>query len=180
VSIGPYLAKSTFGQGSRLKPALSGVLGVDVAAAGALVKLATSPGRIRPRRPLPLTWRKSMPRSRASLRTDGPPYRMSNAASGTLRAANAEGMSNAASGALGAASAGVGAAAGSAAAGDGAGGGAGRACAATASVTSVRMTAPSLTRSPSLTFKSATTPPSGDGTSIEALSDSNVTSGCSG
>src|SRR5262245_22462293 len=42
------------------------------------------------------------------------------------------------------------------------------------------MTAPSLTRSPSLTFKSATTPPSGDGTSMDALSDSSVTSGCSG
>src|SRR5246127_2627241 len=88
-------------------------------------------------------------------------------------------MSNAASGTLGAASAGVGAAAGAAAAGDGAGGGAGRACAATASVTSVRMTAPSLTRSPTLTFRSATFPPSGEGTSIEALSDSSVTSGCS-
>src|SRR6266566_3634304 len=57
---------------------------------------------------------------------------------------------------------------------------AGCACAAAAPVRSVRMTVPSLTRSPILALRSCTTPPSGDGTSIEALSDSNVTSGCSG
>src|SRR3974390_254592 len=51
---------------------------------------------------------------------------------------------------------------------------------AAASLDRVRMTVPSLTRSPTLTFSSATTPLSGDGTSIEALSDSNVISGCSG
>src|ERR1700730_564117 len=49
-----------------------------------------------------------------------------------------------------------------------------------ASVTSVRMVLPSLTRSLTLTFNSATTPASGEGTSMEALSDSSVTSGCSG
>src|SRR5712691_4265788 len=65
-------------------------------------------------------------------------------------------------------------------AGGAAAGGVAAAGAAAASVTRVRMTAPSLTRSPSLTFRSCTTPPSGDGTSIEALSDSSVTSGCSG
>src|SRR5215813_1323519 len=48
-----------------------------------------------------------------------------------------------------------------------------------ASVIKVRITVPSLTRSPTLTFRSATFPPSGEGTSIEALSDSSVTSGCS-
>ena len=42
------------------------------------------------------------------------------------------------------------------------------------------MTLPSLTRSPTLTFSSATLPLKGEGTSIEALSDSSVTSGCSG
>ncbi len=42
------------------------------------------------------------------------------------------------------------------------------------------MIVPSFTRSPSLTFSSRTTPPSGDGTSIEALSDSSVMRGCSG
>jgi hypothetical protein len=46
-------------------------------------------------------------------------------------------------------------------------------------VVKVRSTVPSLTRSPSLIFNSCTTPPSGEGTSIEALSDSRVTSGCS-
>src|SRR6516164_3719390 len=51
---------------------------------------------------------------------------------------------------------------------------------AAASLDRVRMTVPSLTRSPTLTFSSPTTPLSGDGTSIEALSDSNVISGCSG
>src|SRR5262249_41129174 len=53
------------------------------------------------------------------------------------------------------------------------------ACAGPASVIKVRITVPSLTRSPTLTFRSATFPPSGEGTSIEALSDSSVTSGCS-
>src|SRR5262245_26488769 len=53
------------------------------------------------------------------------------------------------------------------------------ACAAPASVINVRITVPSLTQSPTLTFRSATFPPSGEGTSIEALSDSSVTSGCS-
>src|SRR5262245_28807949 len=51
--------------------------------------------------------------------------------------------------------------------------------AAPASVIKVRITVPSLTRSPTLTFRSATFPPSGEGTSIEALSDSSVSSGCS-
>src|SRR4029077_14360205 len=49
----------------------------------------------------------------------------------------------------------------------------------TPSVIRVRMTAPSLTRSPFLTLSSATVPPNGDGTSIEALSDSSVINGCS-
>src|SRR6516225_2680047 len=80
----------------------------------------------------------------------------------------------------------AGLAAGAAGVGDGAGivaagtVGARWAAAAVSSVTSVRMALPSLTRSPSLTFSSATTPASGDGTSIDALSDSSVTSGCSG
>src|SRR2546430_5143358 len=83
---------------------------------------------------------------------------------------------------------GLGAAAGSAAAG--AAGFAGAAmvgaaaadCAwvAAASVRSVRMTEPSLARSPTFALRSCTTPPSGEGTSIEALPDSRVTSGCSG
>src|SRR5262249_11455387 len=53
------------------------------------------------------------------------------------------------------------------------------ACAAAASVTNVSMTLPSLTRSPTLTFNSDTLPPSGEGTSMEALSDSSVIRGCS-
>src|SRR6516225_11357149 len=54
------------------------------------------------------------------------------------------------------------------------------AAAAAASVTRVRMVLPSLTRSPTLTLSSATVPASGEGTSMEALSDSSVSSGCSG
>src|SRR5262245_5095793 len=59
-----------------------------------------------------------------------------------------------------------------------AGAAAGRAGA--APVASVRITVPSLTLSPCLTLSSCTIPPSGDGTSIDALSDSRVTSDCSG
>src|SRR5207302_5495676 len=65
-------------------------------------------------------------------------------------------------------------------------GGAGAAavdCAGFAAVASrasnVRMTEPSLTLSPTLSFKSLTTPDVGAGTSIVALSDSSVTSGSS-
>src|SRR5688572_25292987 len=54
------------------------------------------------------------------------------------------------------------------------------ACAAATSVINVRITLPSLTRSPTMTFRSPTLPPSGEGTSMEALSDSRVSSGCSG
>src|ERR1700737_5450984 len=107
-----------------------------------------------------------MPRSRARLRTDGPAYGISNDVSGVLGAAGG------ATGTLG----GVGMAGAAAAAVGARGSGA----AAAASVTSVRMALPSLTRSPTLTFNSATTPASGEGTSMEALSDSSVTSGCSG
>src|SRR5262245_43215081 len=56
----------------------------------------------------------------------------------------------------------------------------GAAFAAALSVTRVRITAPCDTLSPTLTFSSSTTPPSGAGTSIVALSDSSVTSGSSG
>ena len=52
--------------------------------------------------------------------------------------------------------------------------------AAAAPVSSVRMTLPSLTLSPTLTFNSFTVPADGAGTSIVALSDSSVTSGSSG
>src|SRR5665811_68249 len=154
-SIGPNLAKSTLGHGKSPSPATStDVLGPAVATAGALANLVTSSGRIRPRRPLPFTSRRSMPRSRASFRTEGPAYGMSNGTSGT-----------------------PGAGAGSAP-GAVAGAAAGRAAA--ASVTRLRMTVPWLTLSPTLTFNSAIMPPSGAGTSIDALSDSIVTNGCSG
>src|ERR1700731_3392486 len=106
-----------------------------------------------------------MPRSRARLRTDGPAYGISNDVSGVLGAAGG------ATGTLG----GVGRAGAAAAAV-----GARRSGGAAASVTSGRMALPSLTRSPTLTFNSATRPASGEGTSMEALSDSSVTSGCSG
>src|SRR5690348_7370654 len=74
--------------------------------------------------------------------------------------------------------AGAGAVAGAPADAEGLGGGV---CAPdAASVASVRIRVPSFTRSPTLTLRSATTPPRGEGTSIDALSDSSVTSGCSG
>src|SRR5438128_364993 len=47
------------------------------------------------------------------------------------------------------------------------------------SVAKVRINEPALTLSPNLTLTSLTTPLSGDGTSIDALSDSSVRSGCS-
>src|SRR5436305_12429509 len=108
-----------------------------------------------------------MPRSRARLRTDGPAYGISNDVSGVLGAAGGATGTLGGVGRAGAAAAALGARRSGAAA-------------AAASVTSVRMALPSLTRSPTMTFNSATTPASGEGTSMEALSDSSVTSGCSG
>src|SRR5262245_39437167 len=89
-------------------------------------------------------------------------------------------MSNALAGTLGGTT-GAGAGAGAVACGGAAAGAAARAagCAAAASVTRVSTRLPALTRSPIFTFKSCTTPPRGDGTSIDALSDSSVISGCS-
>ena len=78
-SIGPNLAKSTFGQG--IKPnseppppagALAACALVWVAPAmTALVKVCTSPWVIRPLGPWPLTSSKGTPSSRANLRTEG-------------------------------------------------------------------------------------------------------------
>ena len=50
----------------------------------------------------------------------------------------------------------------------------------TPGVSSVKITLPSLTLSPTLTLSSLIFPPDGDGTSIVALSDSSVTSASSG
>src|SRR5439155_691277 len=57
--------------------------------------------------------------------------------------------------------------------------GVGAGAAAATPVDNVRISVPSETLSPTLTFSSAIVPPTGDGTSIVALSDSSVTSGVS-
>src|SRR5437867_1079139 len=58
--------------------------------------------------------------------------------------------------------------------------GVGAAAAAATPVDNVRIRVPSETLSPTLTFSSAIVPPTGDGTSIVALSDSTVINGSSG
>src|SRR5207244_3208378 len=58
--------------------------------------------------------------------------------------------------------------------------GVGAGAAAATPVDNVRISAPSATLSPTLTFSSAIVPPTGDGTSIVALSDSSVINGSSG
>ena len=75
-SIGPNLAKSTFGHGRRSMPptlpegAAAGAAFAD--GAGDLANASTSSFRMRPLLPLPVTLPRSTPSSRASLRTPGP------------------------------------------------------------------------------------------------------------
>src|SRR5437773_1056587 len=121
--------------------------------------------------PLPLTLERSTPSVRAKARTDGDACAPRNAWSSTGAAAGLAGGAGSAAAAVfgeGAAEgAGTGASAFAPAAPPGA---------AAPVVSRVRMTLPSLTLSPTLTFNSLTVPADGAGTSIVALSDSSVTS----
>ncbi len=142
---------------------------------------------MRPFGPLPATWVRSTPSSRANLRTDGDACgRLPGAA---LSAGSGRAPISVWKACDFASAATAGAGAGTAAAGAGAGAGAGAALAqpgslsagagAPASASSTSSSAPSATLSPSLTFISFTTPAADDGISIDALSLSTVTSDCS-
>src|SRR6266542_5519728 len=134
--------------------------------------------------PLPLTLERSTPSVRAKARTDGDACATRNAWSSTgAGAGSAAGAASAAAAVVGGGAAG-GAATGASAFAAAAAGASflalGALAAAAAPVLSVRMTLPSLTLSPTLTFNSLTVPADGAGTSMVALSDSSVTSGSSG
>ena len=75
-STGPNFAKSTLGHSSSVNGNAPPVAAPVDAGAGALLntpftKACTSPGRIRPFGPLPVTFVRSTPSSRANLRTEG-------------------------------------------------------------------------------------------------------------
>ncbi len=190
-SIAPNFVKSTEGHGNRLSwpPPLIPPPGAPAAAPlmTCLMKFWTSSCWMRALGPVPVTFARSTPNSRANLRTEGDACAPLKASSSTgaagedagdgagegVAAGAAGGAAAAAVGAAGAAEA-AGVAAGAAVAGVGAGP-AGLASA-VAAASSVRISVPSLTLSPNLSFNSLTTPGAGEGTSIVALSDSSVTS----
>ncbi len=182
-SIGPNFAKSTDGQGSRLSappppmPPAAAPADGPMPLMTVLTKFCTSSCRMRPFGPAPVTRARSTPSSRANLRTDGDACAALKAplSTGAAAAAGSIGAEGAMGAGLGAGpDTGSGAAVGAAC---GAGAGA-RASAAgvTAPASSTTISEPSATLSPSFTFNSLTTPATGDGTSIVALSDSSVTS----
>ena len=200
-STGPNLAKSTLGQGIRFSspppvtpPPAAGApwaLVRAVPAITALVKACTSSCVMRPLGPEPLTSSSGTPSSRANLRTLGLAWGRSTGAAVGL-CAGAEALAAAGAGCslplpLAAEGEGEGMkAAAGAAPGDAAPPSTpisltpkGEGIAATLLASSVRMTAPSRTLSPNLTFRSLTTPAWLLGISIDALSDSTVMSDCS-
>ena len=204
VSISPYLAKSTLGQGIRSSAAPPPrAPSPDGAVSVALTNCSTSLRKILPLRPVPLTRCRSAPSSRANLRTDG-------LACGLCSKSAAPSLGNSrgiiavpAAPPFTAGSRGVvtGAARCSAFSGcdspscagtavDGAAGSRGAAAIAKpsppsaaacgfASTSSTTIGEPSETLSPSSTLSSLTIPSDGDGTSVVALSDSMVMSDCS-
>ena len=191
-STGPNFAKSTFGHGRRSRPAAAAprrCRGAPLMTP--FTKPCTSSCRMRAVRSgacAPST--RSTPSSRANLRTEGDACAAVNATSShrprDARSRDAgEGRRRAGGALASAACGGRCEAAGACAAGGGAGGGAGgaargrlcRAGVAPPRAMSTRL--PSLTLSPTLTFISFTTPATGAGTSIVALSDSSVTSASS-
>src|SRR5687768_8228293 len=158
-STGPNLAKSTSGHAGKLNgsaaPALAAT-GAGAFAKAPLTKACTSECRIRPLGPLPCTRPRSTPSSRANLRTEGLAWGLVSVSSrgsrGTGGAAVAAEVATATCGAAGF---------------DGCGfGGSARG----ASLESrIRIAEPLDTLSPTLTFKSLTTPAAGEGISIVAL-----------
>ena len=197
-SIGPNLAKSTFGQGispnaapSPPEPPFAACALVSVAPdITDLVKACTSSWVIRPLLPVPFTSSKGTPSSRANLRTEGdawgsPTVVPPGACAGTSPKAETEATAaDAVAVAAGDATAGA-----LATVADDGGEVAGAACAeaAGAAAGSLAASAPSkiankspmLILSPNLTFSSFNTPACEEGISIEALSDSTVIKDCS-
>src|SRR6516165_7714435 len=197
VSISPNLAKLTFGHGAR-----SSALPPPPARCGAtsapLTKLCTSPRKIRPFNPVPVTRPRSTPSSRANLRTAGLACGLCpDSPCGDAAGADGAGPLEEPSGAAAAPWADGGGSADGAAAATGAGADPGSAAAGAAAlplgaealpadsaalpseagaVSITTMGDPSETLSPVLTLISLTMPASVDGTSIEALSDSMVMS----
>src|SRR5439155_3116371 len=123
--------------------------------------------------PVPLSLARSTPSSRAKARTEGEAYPALNASGSTGAAAS--GRASLASPRAGCcAGEGCGVLVGAAASGFSS------AFVAAPAASSVRITLPSLTLSPTLTLSSLTTPADGAGTSMVALSDSSVTRASSG
>lgn len=162
-SIGPNFAKSISGIGGNEKGDAAGAFSAS------LTNDCTSSLRILAFGPLPETLPRSTPNSRASRRTEGPACAVEKHVSFTAGC----GGDFFCGGGVGRAGASIfGMAAGSA---ERVSCGGASALAVFASTTSrVRMGEPSETLSPTLAFSSFTTPPSGEGTSIVALSDSSA------
>src|SRR5690606_38003630 len=192
VWISPNLAKSTLGQPSTLKPPSADTVeptGLAPPVARACFTSArTSSTVMRFLGPLPLTWARFTPSSRANLRTEGEACgRLRRGTSASAKDAVGDVRSGATDAMEDGAEAGAGAAAalGAASAGAGAGVGAGAAAAGAAAwgappvASTTRISAPWETLSPSLTLISLTTPPTEAGISMEALSDSTVIRLCS-
>src|ERR1700688_4775653 len=156
-SIAPYCAKSTFGQGGR--PNGSAPAAERGSESARLTNDCTSSRVTRPFGPLAVTVARSTPNSRANLLIEG--------LACTAAPLGAEGGA-----------AGVGLAAGCAAPGaDGGTRTLGAGCAPAGTLlASVTIFVPFETLSPTFTSTDFTTPASGDGTSIDAFSDSSVTS----
>src|ERR1700682_348086 len=183
-SMGPNLAKSTFGHGNRpsaAPPADDAAAPVDAADAPLITSFTnfcTSSLSTRSLGPLPFTRDRSTPSSRASARTDGEAWAFLKLSRSTGAAAPA--------GSLGAfLSGGEDGWGDGDAEGDGDGVGAvalapaasfGAAAARAPAASMITITLPSLTLSPTLTFTSLITPAEGEGTSMVAFSDSSVTS----
>ena len=196
-SIGPNLAKSTFGQGispnaapSPPEPPFAACALVSVAPdITDLVKACTSSWVIRPLLPVPFTSSKGTPSSRANLRTEGdawgsPTVVPPGACAGTLPTAEAKATGaevvvtagDATAGALATVADGGGKVAGAACAGAA---GAATGALATSAPSKIANKSPMLILSPNLTFSSFNTPACEEGISIEALSDSTVIKDCS-
>src|SRR5215218_1555566 len=170
VSTGPNFAKSTAGiSGMPMPAAAAGAAG---AAAGPRRKPFTSSAVTRPFSPVPLSFVRSTPSSRASRRTEGlacTPVKSVEAAGAASRATGEPGWG------AGGGAACLGCGAGSCCAITEGGG----AIAPSSVPRSIRIGVPSPTRSPTLTSSFSTVPWRGAGTSIVALSLSSVTSGSS-
>src|ERR1700682_5814034 len=183
-SMGPNLAKSTFGHGNRpsaappVDDAAAPVEAADAPLITSLTYFCTSSRRTRSLGPLPFTRDRSTPSSRARARTDGEAWAFLKlslatggaAPAGTLGAFLSGGEDGWGDGDAEGDGDGVGAAAFATATSFGA------AAARAPAASMITITLPSLTLSPTLTFTSLITPAEGEGTSMVAFSDSSVAS----